>query len=382
MKKISVITVLNTINYGSALQTFATQKYLEDLGMEVEFIDYWRPDQRAGARARRVLLDKKSSLKQWIKKPVRDVLELVSIWKSTKMFRGFLQKNIHLTSANYASIHDLVENPPDADIYATGSDQMWNSGWNQGIEKSFVLTFVPENKKKISFSTSIGKTAWDKWEAEKVVPLLQKYDYITLREQSAVDLLDRYGIAGTLVLDPTLLFDRNQWNNYLPQKKQKERYLLVYQLHQTHAQANFTKAVKAFALKKGLAIKRVTYSFSDRLPGQKIVLPEVFTFLQLIRDADFIITDSFHGTAFSVNFNKQFAVLYPEHFSTRMDNLLTMTGLNSRRFTDSSNLETFDAQIDYNQINQILKAKRAKIKKDFKAYFAALEGKEQTGEHL
>ena len=102
----------------------------------------------------------------------------------------------------------------------------------------------------------------------------------------------------------------------------------------------------------------------------------------LIRDADFIITDSFHGTAFSVNFNKQFAVLYPEHFSTRMDNLLTMTGLNSRRFTDSSNLETFDAQIDYNQINQILNAKRAKIKKDFKAYFAALEGKEQTGEHL
>lgn len=382
MKKISVITVLNTINYGSVLQTFATQKYLENLGMEVEFIDYCRPDQRAGARACRVLLDKKNSLKQWIKKPLRDVLELVSICKSTKMFRKFLRENIHLTTARYASIHDLVENPPDADIYATGSDQMWNSEWNQGIEKSFFLTFVPNNKKRISFSTSIGKTVWDKWEAEKVVPLLQKYDYITLREQSAVDLLRQYGIEGTLVLDPTLLFDRNQWNNYLPQKKQKEHYLLVYQLHQTHAQADFTKAVKAFALKKGLAIKRITYSFSDRLPGQKIVLPEVFTFLQLIRDAEFIITDSFHGTAFSVNFNKQFAVIYPENFSTRMDSLLLMTGLNSRRFTDSSNLKTFDLKIDYDPINQILNEKRAKIKKEFATHFAALEGKELTGEHL
>ena len=382
MNKISVITVLNTINYGSALQTFATHKYLENLGLEVEFIDYWRPDQRTGARVRRILMDKKSNLKQWIKKPVRDVLSLMSIWKSTKIFRGFLQKNIHLTSESYTSIDDLCENLPDADIYATGSDQMWNSGWNQGIEKSFYLTFAPENKKKIAFSTSIGKTVWDKWEAEEVVPLLRKYDYITLREQSAVDLLRQYGIEGTLVLDPTLLFDRNQWNNYLPQKNQKEPYLLVYQLHRTHAQADFTKAVKAFALQKGLAIKRITYSFSDRLPGEKIVLPEVFAFLQLIRDAEFIITDSFHGTAFSVNFNKQFAVLYPEQFSTRMENLLDMTGLNSRRFTDSSALETFAGEIDYAPINQMLNAKREKIKKDFKAYFAALAGQEQTGEYL
>lgn len=376
MKKISVITVLNTINYGSALQTFATQKYLEDLGLKVEFIDYWRPDQRTKARVCRVLREKKTSIKQWIKKPIRDVLELVSIWKSAKMFRSFLQENIHLTPASYASINDLYVNPPDADIYATGSDQMWNSGWNQGIEKSFFLTFVPEYKKKISFATSIGKTAWDKREAEKVVPLLEKYDYITLREQSAVDLLKQYGIAGTLVLDPTLLLNRSQWNNYLPQKKQQEKYLLVYQLHQTHAQANFTKAVKAFALKKGLMIKRVSYSFSDRLPGKKIVLPEVFTFLQLIRDAEFIVTDSFHGTAFSVNFNKQFAVLYPEHFSTRMDNLLTITGLNSRRYTDSTDPETFDSEIDYTPINQILDERRARIAKDFKVYFAAQE----TGE--
>ena len=87
----------------------------------------------------------------------------------------------------------------------------------------------------------------------------------------------------------------------------------------------------------------------------------------MIRDAEFVVTDSFHGTAFSVNFNKQFAVIYPEHFSTRMDNLLTMTGLENRRYT--SEMSLFDKDIDYEDINRILDKKRKEIKADFKNYF-------------
>lgn len=274
---------------------------------------------------------------------------------------------VHLTKQKYSDFSELCANIPVADVYATGSDQMWNSGWNQGIERSFFLEYVPDGKKRIAFSTSIGKIKWDQSEADKVVPLLKKYDYITLREQSALELLKQYGIRGRLILDPTLLFDRKQWLEYLPALKCNKPYLLVYQLHQRHAQANFIDAVEKLANQRNLKIKRVTYSYSDRRMGEKIVLPEVFTFLALIRDAEFVVTDSFHGTAFSVNFNKQFAVIYPEHFSTRMDNLLTMTGMENRRYT--SEMSLFDKDIDYEDINRILDKKRKEIKADFKNYF-------------
>ena len=103
MKKLSVITVLNTVNYGSALQTFATQKYFTDKGFEVEFVDYWRKDQKIEARIENIKKDKKDSLKKWLKKPIRDFLEIKSIKASEKVFRGFITQKINLTPKTYSS---------------------------------------------------------------------------------------------------------------------------------------------------------------------------------------------------------------------------------------------------------------------------------------
>ena len=361
MKKISVITVLNTVNYGSALQTFATQMFFESKGFEIEFVDYWRKDQTTEARIQRIKKDKKSSLKQWIKKPIRDFLEIKSIKASEPIFRGFIKDKIHLTSHTYSSFEDLQADCPVADVYATGSDQMWNSGWNQGIERSFFLEFVPEGKKKIAYATSIGKTSFDDKEASEIIPLIKKYDFITLREQSAVDLLRQYDIDSYLVLDPTLMLNKDTWSKYLPDIKMDKKYLLVYQLHNEHDNANFDEAVSTIAREKNLEIVRITYSYSDLKIGKKIVLPEVFEFLALIANADFIVTDSFHGTAFSINFNKQMAIIYPKKFSTRMDNILSLTGLSERRYQSSDKTEKWNKIIDYAPVNKILDDKRNEI---------------------
>ena len=370
--KISIITVLNTINYGSVLQTFATQKYLESLGMEVEFVDYIREDQQFTYMIKKIVFDKKTNIKKWLKKPIRDIMDIISVFQANKLFRSFLTQNIHLTAKQYTSLQELKKDVPCADIYATGSDQMWNSGWNQGIEKSFFLEYVPNDKKRIAFSTSIGKVSWDQKEADIIVPLIKKYDYITLREKSAVELLGRYGIESHLVLDPTLLFNRSQWIDYLPPKQIHTRYLLVYQLHLKHDQADFMDAVNTVATRKGLQIKRISYSYSDHNIGKKIVLPDVFTFLRLIYDAEFIITDSFHGMAFSINFNKQFAVVYPDQYSTRMDSLLSLLGLKNRRYI-CNNSEIIEKRIDYTYVNQILDSKRKEIEYSFKKYFHSLD---------
>ena len=214
MKKISIITVLNTVNYGSALQTFATQNFFEKKGFETEFVDYWRKDQTKGARIEAIKKDKKSSLKQWLKKPLRDYLEIKSIKAADLVFRGFIKEKIHLTHRSYSSFEELLKDCPVADVYATGSDQMWNSGWNQGVEKSFFLEYVPEGKKKIAYATSIGKTSFDEKEASEIIPFIKKYDLVTLREQSAVDLLSEYDIESSLVLDPTLMLDKEAWSAY------------------------------------------------------------------------------------------------------------------------------------------------------------------------
>lgn len=180
------------------------------------------------------------------------------------------------------------------------------------LRKASFWSMRLKTKKRIAFATSIGKTQFEKEEADEIIPLIKKYDLVTLREQSAVDLLKEYDIDGQLVLDPTLTLTKEDWFKILPSNNRTKPYLLVYQLHMSHNNADFTKAVKEIAARKGLEIVRVVYSYSDRKVGERVVLPGVFEFLGLIRGASFIVTDSFHGTAFSINFNKQFAVIYPE----------------------------------------------------------------------
>lgn len=363
--KISIITVLNTVNYGSALQTVATQNFFEEMGLEVEFIDYWRKDQTVSGQVKYIVFDKKNTLKKWIKKPVRDILSIISVYENNKKFRRFIKENIHLTNRKYNSYEELSNDVPMADIYCTGSDQMWNSTWNQGIEKSFFLEYAPEGKRRIAFATSIGKVAIDDEEAIEIVPLIKKYDLVTMREQTAVELLDKYNISSVNILDPTLLFSKKQWEKLIAKRVVEKPYLLVYQLHQNHADANFTETVKQFAKEKNLEIVRIAYSYADKNIGKKIYSPTVQEFLSLINYADYIVTDSFHGTAFSVNFNKEFSVIYPSNYSTRMDSLLKLTGLQNRHYINGNYVEE---KIDYSGVNELLEQRRKEIRNLFSNY--------------
>lgn len=368
--KISIITVLNTVNYGSALQTVATQSFFEEMGLEVEFIDYWRKDQTVSAQVKTIVFNKKNTFKKWIKKPVRDILSISSVYINNKKFRQFIKENIHLTNRKYISYEELSNDIPVADIYCTGSDQMWNSTWNQGIEKSFFLEYAPVGKKRIAFATSIGKVAIDEKEAAEIVPLIKKYDLVTMREQTAVELLNTYHISSINILDPTLLFGKEQWEKLMAKKVVKKPYLLVYQLHQNHADANFTETVKQLAKEKKLQIIRIAYSYADKNVGKKIYSPTVQEFLSLINYADYIVTDSFHGTAFSINFNKEFSVIYPSSYSTRMDSLLKLTGLQNRHFTSENYAEE---KIDYSGVNEWLEQRRKEIRNLFSNYIEKIK---------
>ena len=151
--KIAVITMHAVKNYGSVLQTYATQEILTKLGYDVEIINYIR-EKNLNSN----LLETWTVNDDGIKKIIKTLILIPTIKKWITVFGTYLEDNINMSSNTYTSEKQLINNPVIADMFCTGSDQVWNSGWNNGIEKAFYLSFVPDNIPKISVAASIGKT--------------------------------------------------------------------------------------------------------------------------------------------------------------------------------------------------------------------------------
>lgn len=356
--KACVITVLNTRNYGTVLQTCATNKILCDCGYDVEFVDYYRKDQTILQGIKKnIRFSHRNSITKRIMVPIFALDQILRKY----LFRGFLKRTVHLTAGTYNSNDDLVKNIPIADIYCTGSDQMWNSAWNEGLEKAFFLDFVPEGKVRVSFSTSIGKTSWSSEEANVTVPLLKEYTYITVRENSAKLLLNKYGVKAEVILDPTLLVPNGFWKDMVNQFSPiKEKYVFVYKLHQEHNDTDFDAYVKKIASEKGLKIKKIEYGVIEALRRRKesIYLPVPEKFINWMAHSEYVITDSFHATAFSLILKRQFSVVSPKEFSTRINNILEMTDLTYRIKTSESSPE--NTVIDYDLVSERLNEEREK----------------------
>ena len=361
--KISIITVLNTINYGSVLQTYATQKYLSDMGFDTEFVDFSRKDQKYGQIVKKTIFSKRNNLKQMIKKPIKDALDIISLGKSYRVFRGFLNRNIKMSKISYGSFEELVVNPPLADIYCTGSDQTWNSGWYGRVLKSYFLTFCPNRVKKISYAASFGKTFLEDSEKEEIREYLLRYTAISLREESGVKILKELGVSGAVrVLDPTLQLSAAFWHKYI-RKPSEEHYVLVYQLNK---HPWFNEYAELFAKQKGLKLVRFGANVHQIFKsGKLLLLPEPFQFPSYIAFADYVITDSFHATAFSLNLNTTPICIYPSDYFGRIDDILKLTNLERLHVTDSKDWSVIDSNpIDCEEVNAILEKYR-RIGDDF-----------------
>ena len=350
--KISVITLHAVKNYGSALQSYATQKIFEDLGLETEIIDYRRKPVLYKTPMQ-ILKSKEYSFK----KKIKALLMAPSGKKAKQVFDRFLNAHIKMTDTVYTYDKDFEEKPIQADIYCTGSDQVWNSGWHNGIAYPFFLSFAPDDKKKIAFSASIGKEQLDEGEKAETKRLLERYSAISVREASAVGIIKDLGIENVVqVLDPTLTVTPEVWYDLADKAKRKEKYVLVYQLCNN---SKFERYAKRFARKKKLKLIRLCTRYDQmRKPGHAVVLPEIITFLSLFRDAEYVLTDSFHATSFSLIFHKKFGCFWPSAFATRLQSILQLTGLESRHVADVNDFNCLDGEIDYDKVDEILNKSR------------------------
>lgn len=362
--KASVITLHTVDNYGSVMQTYATQQILKKCGYDVEFVDYWRRDNLPQSRAERMLegstLQKLKPLwgiNNFTRKATVSILKNVLEKQRSPMWR-FLEEKVQLTKVRYCSYEELEANPPVADVYITGSDQVWNSIWNQGIDRSYFLDFAPAGKPRIAFSASIGREQLDTEEIPETKRLLEKYSAISVREQSAVELLASMDIKSTLVLDPTLMLEAEEWRKLATKQKREKPYILIYQLNPNPQMDQYAEQL---AQKKNWEIIRIGFGRSDRRKGGKcVMLPSVEEFLGLFCDAACVLTDSFHATAFSLNLGTDFISVLPGRFGTRIESILKLTRTENRILTYYDDLTVVDRSIDEKNVQNIFTVERKK----------------------
>lgn len=353
MKTITIITLQNVRNYGSVLQALATQEVMTSLGLECNFINYWKNQSNQLSHR----LNKWTKGKNILVKILMECVLYPSFRKDSKIFDTFNKMYLHILPGIYTSEKELEKLPISSDIYCTGSDQTWNSGWNNGILPELFLKFVPDGVKKISYAASIGKNKLDDWEVTETRELLSRYDAISVREISAADICNDLGLVATPVLDPTLQVTKEFWMNIASPPLIRGKYVLIYQLNTNH---EFDQYAVEYARRRGCKLVRLCIRHYQALrPGKALVIPKPEDFISAIAYADTVITDSFHATAFSCNLNTPMICIYPNEYSSRIANLLEMMGLEERHLKDYNDYSFADRnELDFTYVNEILKCKR------------------------
>lgn len=340
--KIALLTIWHCYNYGAELQTYATVKYLQKHGHDVKVIDFREGD----------------SLNPGFKDKVLNIIRKFT--KTDKKFNSFWRKYIPLTEMHYKSLEELRNNPPVADMYLIGSDQVWNEDITHERAPLYFLDFGDSKTLRASYASSIGKAEWNGSQelTEIVSKILPTYKGISCREKSGVKLLqDIFGVNVTRVLDPTLL------HGSYPELTGsiKESNMLVY--YPLTVNPQIERFSKDLSLKLGLDFVNTNKQtmITNTVAWDR---PSIEEWVKNIASSHFVVTPSFHGLAFSLIYHKQFIIIKNSQNTnrqSRMVDLLSELGLEDRFFDcveDATIARIWEKTIDYAIIDQKLEAMR------------------------
>lgn len=325
---IVVSTIIDSHNYGTVLQAVATRDVLSRYGRPV-FIDYCRPHWTTKGWAMSYMGNASRSV---LERLARLAANAPIRYMSSKLFRSFVERELELCSSTpYLSHGEGLD--PDA-VYCVGSDQTWNIECNYGIDPVYFLANVPEGYRKISFSASFGRPSLSSEESELTKPLLSQFDAISVRESSSVSILEAMGLSGTALKDPVLLCRPELWHELAARvPDSNDSYVLVYMLNENPEMCAFARKL---AEREGIRARIVTFNPLKRAPEglEGVCLPKPEEWVALFRDATYVVTDSFHGTCFSLLFEHPMIVFDPPKFSVRLKDVLSDFDLADRRVAE------------------------------------------------
>lgn len=256
-----------------------------------------------------------------------------------------------ITSKRYATYKELKEDPPLADAYIAGSDQIWNTLYNNGRDPAFYLDFAPEGSRKIAYAASFAVKEILPEYHKFVKSMIENIDFISVRETSGIEVLKSLGIdRGNHVLDPVFLLDKLEWE-HMAQKDFKGKYILLYDFERNPLIENFVKGV---AKEKRLKIYAVNNYGKTPCADRDFYDCGPETFLSLVKGAESVVSNSFHATAFSIILEKQFYVFdrIKQDVNTRMRDLLAICGLESRLIQADTEFHRDQPFLDFKEVNE------------------------------
>lgn len=353
-KRVSFITIHIGPNFGSNLQTIATSEILRKLGYDPTCVNYIPPR----VTLRRFLKRGFSIHPRLIVAIGWGLYYLPQFLLNRYIYNSYLRKHCRVSKPIYAR-ENFSERCPKADCYVTGSDQSWNFKYNEGYDGHYFFENV--EGKKIAYSTSIGNTELSEEEKECFKKILPAYSAISVREASAQQLLNELGFDAEHLIDPTFMLNKRDWGAYMSNRLEDDKYLLVYLPYNIVDKNLIYSSVRKIAEERKLKVVTLTTSYKkEKLADKTYRFANPGIFLSLMNYADYVVTNSFHGTAFSLNLNKQFWVYMPSGFSTRISSLLELCGQKRRLLTDIIEEKQMEEEIDYEKVNMVLDRERNK----------------------
>lgn len=366
MAKAGLITFHFAHHYGAQLQAYATMRAVEQLGMDCEIIDYRLPHTTRTNRLFHFTPFPKAVLLN-----SHTIMHYGDLRRRYKRFEAFVSSYMKLSPRRYTNLDELRAAPPSYDVYISGSDQIWNPFIFQDsrFDPAFFLAFAGE-KKKIAYAPSLGAGTFPQnlmWELEGY---LSSYKALSARESSGRSVLEKAsGRKVETVLDPTLLLSGEDWGK-LANAPEKGSYILCYFISPYEA---LMPTLNAVMRETGLPLVQLA-GMRRRVPGAgRIVLdagPKEF--LGLFRNAAFVVTNSFHGTVFAMQFEKPFMTgVSPRELmkpaQSRIYNLLQTAGLTGR-IAGLPETQAWDLPVDYSEVKARLfpavEASRAYLRKN------------------
>ena len=360
--KIATLTFHSAHNFGSVLQSFALQKVVENLCKDVDMpceysiINYRTDVQKDLYR----LLPKAKGFKGTIKLLMRLPYYRAYRKKYIK-FEVFIAKDLK-TGKEISCLEEIEENYVGIDAYISGSDQIWNVR-SRDFSSVYYLPF--SGAKKVSYAASFGplKIDWEKYNREEVATCLKDYDAISVREEGSADNVEQLiGNRPEVHVDPTMLLSKEEWREVSSGVTYKGgKYILLYCLEPSKEQL---KMAKLISKKLGLPVVITRYNNkNDYFNGfKKLYWTGPKDFISLVDNASLVLTSSFHGTAFSLIFNKKFYAFNGMQ-DKRISNVLTKSEMQSRSINSIEDIKSVDLnELDFSKANEfILEEKQRSI---------------------
>lgn len=349
---IGIITFGSAHNYGAMLQTYALQTILEKMGFKVDIINF-RPSiidniYNPFKKRKRSFFDVKF-YKQRAGLHIKHRYKI----KKFKNFEKFMENNLNVT-VPYKTFNELKAANLSYDFFIAGSDQIWNSDLTKGLNPSYFLKFPMEKSKKIIYGASIGKNTVSEFEIPLFKHYLENIDNISLREKISANFLSSCTSKPIeTVIDPTLLLKKEDYDvlkNDVGLNNKK--YIFVYALEYNE---ELIKIAEKVSKNENLPIifNRPYKKFSNQIKSVPHIGPSEF--LGLIKNAEYIITNSYHGLIFSIIYNKKFVAIPNTKTPARIEELATNLKVDNTLFYSSNNFNNIqDIKIDYKKVEKKL----------------------------